>query len=68
MDREVWAHYAYWKSRLLVDLNEGYFDKSEWLEYIASATDAGMISMAGDMQRRLDHYTKGEQDAKVNSG
>ena len=62
MNLETWSHYCYWKSRILVDLNNGYFSKSEWLEFIASATDAGMVSMASDMQSRLDNYTKGEQD------
>ena len=59
---ETWAHYSYWKQRLMNDLNQGYFSRKEWEEYIASATDAGMISMADDMQRRLNEYTKGAQD------
>ncbi|HAW57448.1 MAG TPA: hypothetical protein DCX03_00295 [Bacteroidales bacterium] len=62
MSLDVWSHYAFWKQRLMNDLNEGYFSKKEWLEFIASATDAGMISMADDMQKRLEEYTKGEQN------
>lgn len=58
----TWAHYSHWKQRLMSDLNEGYFSRKEWQEFIASATDAGMLAMAADMQKRLNEYTNGEQD------
>lgn len=46
------------KQALIKKLNEGLFDLEEWRCVIDEMKEAGYPSMAGDLQRRCDHYAK----------
>ena len=47
-----------WKRYLMYKLNAGEFRADEWRGFIDAATEAGFQTIADDMQKRLDHYTK----------
>ena len=47
-----------WKRHLMHKLNAGEFRADEWRAFLDAATEAGFQTIADDMQKRFDHYTK----------
>ena len=54
-----------WKRYLMYKLNAGEFSADEWRGFIDAATDGGFQTIADDMQKRFDHYTKTKEQTCI---
>jgi hypothetical protein len=55
---ETWSLLACRKGELMRALNENKLNKKEWQNFISDCRKAGMLSMASDMERRLENYER----------
>jgi hypothetical protein len=55
---ETWSLLARRKGELMRALNENKLNKKEWWGFISDCRKAGMLSMASDMERRLENYER----------